>query len=261
MRRVVGFLLSVMFIGAAAAWADPTVDNYDAGGIQVREHADGSPAHSGRGGGTAPDRPLYAYSVIVYTPAGFCRERRFTTDKAVADAYNYVYELRAAEANELTRLESCPDDTPAAAPLPTPGDLARDFWDVRHLPSPTLKTVPHDAIVGKRVYLQISGPPSTTFAVPNPLGATIDISASSRYVVDWGDGSPPATTTSQGGPWPHGDVTHVYNTATPAATIRVSQHWSATWTAGPGAAGTLENLQTFGELIIRVDQLQPVRDR
>ncbi|HEX2039299.1 MAG TPA: hypothetical protein VHF47_06160, partial [Acidimicrobiales bacterium] len=132
---------------------------------------------------------------MVYTPEGFCRERRFTTDEAEADAYNYVYELRVAEANELTRLESCPDERPVVAP-PTPGELARDFWDVRHLPSPALHVVPEYAIVGKRVYLQIRGPARTTFDVPNPIGADIAINATSRYVVDWGDGSPPTTTTS-----------------------------------------------------------------
>ena len=232
------------------------------GTITVSDHAEGSAGQPGAGVGAGnSDRPVYAYWLMVYTPEGFCRARRFTTDPAEADAYNYVYERRAAEANEINQLEACPADTPAPPAAPNPGDLARDFWDVRHLPSPSPKTVPDDAIVGKRVYLQIGGPPSTTFDVPNPLGTTITIAATSRYVVDWGDGSPPTTTTSQGGPWPDGDVTHVYDTATPAATIRVTQQWSANWSAGPGAAGTLENLQTIGELIIRVDQLQPVRNR
>lgn len=254
MWRVTLVSLLVLHGGVAAS---EQVQGGGNGRIVITDHADGSPAQPGVGG---PDRPVYAYWAIVYTPAGFCRERRFTTDPAEADAYNYVYALRAAEANELMRLETCPDDVRTAA-SPSPGELARDFWDVRHLSSPILKTVPDDAIVGKRVYLQIGGPPTMTFDVPNPLGAAIAINATSRYVVDWGDGSPTTTTTSQGGPWPHGDVTHVYDTATPAATIRVTQHWSAIWTAGPDAAGTLENLQTIGELIIRVDQLQPVRNR
>ena len=42
MRRVVAILMLALLVGTEAARADPTVDNYDAGGIQVREHADGS---------------------------------------------------------------------------------------------------------------------------------------------------------------------------------------------------------------------------
>lgn len=258
MRRLTFLLLLVLH---SAAVAGEQVQGGGNGRIVITDHAEGSAGQPGAGAGAGQsDRPVYAYWLMVYTPEGFCRARRFTTDQAEADAYNYVYELRSAEANEITQLAACPADAPVTS-APSPGDVARDFWDVRHLPSPSLKTVPDDAIVGKRVYLRIGGPPSTTFDVPNPLGATITIAATSRYVVDWGDGSPPITTTSQGGPWPHGDVTHVYDTATPTATIRVAQQWSATWTAGPGAAGTLENLQTIGELIIRVDQLQPVRNR
>jgi hypothetical protein len=260
MPRLLGiFVLLALALPALAVANEPAVDGYYSGRIVVTDHADGMPAQPGAGVGGA-EQTVYSYWAVVYTPVGFCRERRYTTDQAEADAYNYSYVLQTAEINELTRLDTCPDDTPTVAP-PSPGELARDFWDVRHLSSPVLKTVPDDAIVGKRVYLQIGGPPNMTFDVPNPLGVAIAIEATSRYVVDWGDGSPPTTTTSQGGPWPHGDVTHVYDTATPAATIRVTQHWSAAWTAGRGAAGTLENLQTIGELIIRVDQLQPVRNR
>ncbi|MDQ3756590.1 MAG: hypothetical protein M3394_01915 [Actinomycetota bacterium] len=200
---------------------------------------------------------------MAFTSEGVCRERRYTYDKAVADAYNYAYPSRTADANNLTRLKTCPEDAPVvAAPVPpTPGELAREFWDVRHLPRPAPKVVPDAAIVGKRVYLQIGGAASTTFDVPNPIGEAISIAATSRYVVDWGDGSRPTTTTSQGGPWPHGDVTHVYETDAPQWVIRVTQQWSASWTAGGGAAGTLENLQTVGEVTIRVDELQPVRNR
>lgn len=259
MRQVVAATVALVFL-PSAAFGTEQVRGFDTGGILITDTSPGSP---GQPAGSAPPKqgsPVYAYWAIVYTPDGFCRERRFTTDQAEADAYNYVYELRVAEANELTRLESCPADTSAAAP-PTPGELARDFWDVRLLPSPTVKTVPDYAIVGKRVYLQIVGPPTTAFDVPNPIGADIDIQATSRYAVDWGDGTPPTTTTSQGGPWPDGDLTHVYDTAHSAVTIRVTQQWSATWTAGPGTAGTLDDLRTVGELTIRVDQLQPVRNK
>lgn len=230
------------------------------GSIIVTDHADGE---AGRGGGGvgASDRPVYGYWAIIYVAEGFCRVHRFTTDQEQARAYTFVFERRSAEqANGLDNLAACPVDAPVVRP-PSPGDLARDFWDVRLLPSPTLETVPGHAVVGRRVYLRIVGPSTTTFDVPNPIGAPVHIAAASRYLLDWGDGTPPTTTASQGGPWPHGDVTHVYDAARPAAAIRVTQLWSAAWSAPPNAGGPLDNLRTLGELTIRVEQVQPVRNR
>jgi hypothetical protein len=203
---------------------------------------------------------IEAYWVVVYVEGGFCRERRFTADQAEARAYNSLVESRARQAEGLVSLGVCPSEN-RVVDQPTPGELARDFWDVRLLPRPQLTVVPDYAIVGKKVYLQIGGRLRTTFAVPNPIGADIGIHATSRYVVDWGDGSPPTTTTSQGGPWPDGDVTHVYDTAAAAVTIRVVQQWSARWSAGGAGSGTLDDLRTGGELTMRVEQVQPVRNR
>jgi len=226
------------------------------GTIVVTDRADGS---EGTALAAGSGQHVFAYWRLVSSAGGFCRERQYTTDEALARAYDYLADRRGAEANVID-FGACPPDaaTPAA---PDPGELARDFWDVRRLPAPTLKVVPDYGIVGKRVHLQIAGPPAATFEVPNPIGAPVGIAATSRYVVDWGDGTPATTTTSRGGPWPDGDVTHVYDTAHPAVTIRVTQRWSATWTAGATTGGTLENLRTEGELTIRVDQLQPVRNR
>ena len=118
---------------------------------------------------------------------------------------------------------------------------------------------PDYAITGKPVYLQITGDQTRQFDVPNPFGPPITIEATSRYVVDWGDGQPPTATTSTGGPWPSGDLTHAYATATEARTITVAQHWSATWRAGD-QQGTLDTLRTDGALTFRVTQVQAVRN-
>lgn len=256
--RVAPLIVIALLVGQSPLAASPEAHGTD-NGIVVTDHVDG-----GEGAAPAvvggPARPVFSYWKLAYTAQGYCRERRVTTDEALARAYDYLYARRGADANGLASLAECPANVPTVAP-PNPGDLARDFWDVRHLPSPRLKIVPDYGIVGKRVYLQITGPSATAFDVPNPIGAPVAIAATSRYLVDWGDGTPPTATTSQGGPWPDGDVTHVYDTFHAAVTIRVAQQWSATWTAGPGVTGTLENLRTEGELTIRVDQLQPVRNR
>lgn len=250
----IGFLILLL---TGNARADPIVDYYESGGVVVTDHVDGQPGGSGS---TGVGRPVYGYWAVAWAEGGFCRDRRYTYNQAEADAYQYAYNRQVAEANGLAQLPECPRTTPAAAP-PSPGDVARDFWDVRRLPTPTLEVVPDYAVSGKRVYLTIQGAATAEFHVPNPLGGDVAIAATSRYTVDWGDGSPPTTTTSQGGPWPDGDVTHVYDVAGRSATIRVTQTWGATWSAPGSAGGALDNLQTLGELTLRVEQVQAVRNR
>src|SRR5919109_894506 len=172
-RLLVGIALVCV---ASPAVAAEQVQGGSNGRIDITDHAAGS---EGAAPVAGPGRQVFAYWRLVPTAQRFCRERRHTTDEALARAYDYLHDRRGAEAN----------------------------------------------------------------------GA------------DWADGTPPTTTTSRGGPWPDGDVTHVYTDAHTAVTIRVVQLWSATWTAGPTAAGTLEQLRTEGELTIRVDQLQPVRNK
>lgn len=226
------------------------------GSIIITDHEAARPNGDGR---SESGRQVYGYWAVDFADGGFCRARRYTYDKAEADAYQYAYNRQVAEANGLAQLPECPRDAATTAP-PTPGELARDFWDVRHLPSPTLDVVPDYAVAGKRVYLTIKGSPAAEFHVPNPLGGDVTITARSTYVIDWGDGTPSTATASQGGPWPHGDVTHVYDRANTTATITVTQAWSATW-AAPGATGTLDNLQTAGRLAVPVHEIQAVRNR
>ncbi|HVF74938.1 MAG TPA: hypothetical protein VM938_07800 [Acidimicrobiales bacterium] len=243
--------------GVAAAL--PVADNYGSGGIAVTDSAPG--ASGGGGGGGGSSEQWYSYRSVDVGPDGLCWAYHSTTDAAEAAAYNSVYSPNAVAGDGLASLPPCPTGAGAPAP-PTPEQLARDFWASRQLPAPTLDVTPDYAVAGKRVFLQIAGAKATTFHVDNPLGPAVDINATSRYVVDWGDGSPPTTTTSQGGAWPDGDVTHVYDRATTAVTIRVTQRWSATWTAGGGSpGGTLDDLQTGSTLTLRVEQVQPVRNR
>lgn len=256
--RAVSVVMAALLVALAAPANAVETRGGGNGTVVVTDTAPERPGSNGEG---APGRQVYSYWAVAFAEGGFCRERRYTYDKAEADAYQYAFNRQAAEANGLAQLPQCPTDGTTVAP-PSPAQLAADFWDVRRLPSPTLAVTPDYAITGKPVYLRIGNPRTTTFDVDNPLGAAVHINATSRYRVDWGDGTPPTTTTSQGGPWPHGDVTHVYDHAVPrGVTITVIQLWSATWTAGPGTGGSLDNLQTAGTLTLRVEQLQAVRNR
>ena len=194
--------------------------------------------------------PTWTYWIYSFGDEGFCRQRVTTTVEAVADR------MRPYATYSMT-LPVCAKPPASEGPPPADG-LARQFWDVRVLPDPVLRIVPDYAITGKLVYLQISGPKVQHFDVDNPIGDDVAITATSKYVVDWGDGTT-TTTVSQGGPWPSGDVTHTYVDAVSSRTITVKQIWTGGWTAGAGR-GDLADLQTTASLALSVTQLQAVRN-
>jgi hypothetical protein len=155
----------------------------------------------------------------------------------------------------------CPGSAPAPAQL-SAGAAALQLWhDQVKLPPPAPRIAPGWGIVGKDAYLEIGGrrdPVPWTFTA---FGYTITITAHSRYEVDWGDGTAATGITSQGGPWPTGEITHPYQVdGTYRVTVR--QRWTATWSATNGEQGAIDDgLQTLGTLDFPVQELQAVRDR
>lgn len=155
----------------------------------------------------------------------------------------------------------CPSPAPAPA-RPSAGAVALALWRERvKLPPPAPRIAPGWGLVGKEAYLEIGGarePGPSTFEA---LGYTITITARSRYEVDWGDGSRAHGLTSQGGPWPTGEITHPYQ-VDGAYRVTVRQQWTATWSATNGEQGAIdEGLQTVGTLDFPVRELQAVRER
>jgi hypothetical protein len=156
---------------------------------------------------------------------------------------------------------SCPGSAPVPAQL-SPGAVARLLWREQvKLPPPAPRIAPGFGIVGKEAYLEIGGsrtPSPWTFTA---LGHTITIRAQSTYVVDWGDGTQTSDVTSQGGPWPSGEVSHPYQ-VDGAYRVTVRQRWTATWSATNGEQGAIDDgLQTVGTIDFPVRELQAVRDR
>jgi hypothetical protein len=98
-------------------------------------------------------------------------------------------------------------------------------------------------VVNFRSYFMATGagPRSGTFG---PAGARMTISATPTYVWNWGDGSAPLETTSTGGPYPTGDVTHVYR-GKGARTVTLTTRWSATFTVDT-ALGTFGPFEVPG---------------
>ncbi len=130
------------------------------------------------------------------------------------------------------------------------------------LPKPEPYIAPGKAITGLAAFLEIRGAPTTSQSF-NVFGYALTITATvTSYDVDWGDGSWSRGLTSPGGPWPHGDVRHVY-TDMGTYTVRVVEHWSGTWSVAGGGGGEVAGtLSTEGVIpAFPVDQLQAVRNR
>lgn len=156
-----------------------------------------------------------------------------------------------------------PARRPAGQPGPPPIDpvtLAVQFWQTIPLPTPRPAIPPGYAVTGKEAYLVTNG---TTTPPPytrnTPLG-TLTVTATGRYVVDWGDPAQPGWVgpySTEGAPWPDGRITHVYDYAG-TDTVTVEEQWTAVWHLA-GASGTLAGLHTTATIPgFRVEQLQAV---
>lgn len=168
-------------------------------------------------------------------------------------------------------LPSCPAGPAGsgapAPPPPTPLEAAYQAWYTEVvLPDPTLATNPTRAITGLDTFLTVGGPQTVTWS-GTALAHQVRLDVSSTYDIDWGDPRPDASqpngraritgTTSQGGPWPHGNLRHQYIERGPV-TIQVAQRWTAHWSAG-GQSGTLaDRLLTTSSLVLPVEELQAV---
>lgn len=169
-------------------------------------------------------------------------------------------ELTAISMASITPL--CPGSAPAPA-VPSPGAAAQMVWrDQVKLPPPEPYIAPGKAITGLAAFLEIRGSPTRTQSF-NVFGYSLTITATaSSYDVDWGDGSWSRGLTSAGGPWPHGDVRHVY-TRQGTYTVRVMEHWTGTWSVAGGGGGTVDGtLASEGRIdSFPVIQVQAVRNR
>lgn len=144
---------------------------------------------------------------------------------------------------------------------PSAAVVALMMWQQRtplSVPSGTIR--PGRAITGKEAFLEIGGP-STGHWHFEVFGYSIDISAASTYDVDWGDGTSTTGITSRGGPWPDGDIRHVWTT-TCSCTITITQRWYGTWTIGDGGRPIPGVMVTRGTIRdFPVGQIQAVRQR
>jgi len=142
----------------------------------------------------------------------------------------------------------------------SPGVAAALAWERQvQLPQPGLHIAPGWAITGKAAYLEVTGPRELVHD-DEALGYPISIEATSTLDVDWGDGTVERGISRRGGPWPAGDITHVY-THIGTYTVTVTQRWTATWRVGNQRGVIADRLLTSASLPIEARQLQAVRNR
>jgi len=159
--------------------------------------------------------------------------------------------------NQISTLQQVPCPGAATPPPPSASQIAQRWAQSAHLPPPTLTVAPGHAVTGLTAYLQITAhsPWSTTFADPIRLDTITATCSYTGFDVDWGDGLS-SSTASTGGPYPDGDVTHVYENASPQVTLAVTEHWSCTWADQIGDSGTLSGLSSLGALPLEVREIQ-----
>ena len=145
-----------------------------------------------------------------------------------------------------------------APPPPTAADIAASWSQSATLPNPRLRIRPGYAVTGLTAYLEIGTPSPWTVTIPDPVrNDAITVSCGpTTFDVNWGDGSPVEQTTSTGGPYPNGDVTHVYQQAAPSYTVAVTEHWACRWSDPQGNGGTLTGLRSAGRLPLEVREIQ-----
>ncbi len=152
---------------------------------------------------------------------------------------------------------ACPVQPGNESAPETPASYAIRYWNEIPLPEPTPYIGPGRAITGMYAYLETRGTTTYAYTEPDtPFGPLI-ITATGRYYVDWGDGTRTGPHSSEGEPWPDGDIKHEYIHAG-SYDVVVTERWTATWSFGD-RSGTLGELRTVGRIDdFPVQQIQAV---
>lgn len=141
----------------------------------------------------------------------------------------------------------------------TPLTVALSHWARIPLPRPQPRIEPGRAITGKRAYLEVGGAIAYMYQSETVFGV-LEIVANGRHFVDWGDGASSGPHTTDGAPWPVGEIVHDYLTIG-AYDVVVTTEWTATWRLDRDR-GILPPTETTGRIDnFPVQQIQAVITR
>lgn len=177
-------------------------------------------------------------------------------------------ESSEADRNELLAIELareygiCENSPRRQDGTVAPATAAALVWqDSVELPDPVLEIDPGHAITGKPAYLEITSP-RTIRTTTTAFGHDVELTVTSVLDIDWGDGTGGETNVQrEGGPWPTGDITHVYTDTYAQAPVHVIQRWKASWRVGSQTGVIADQLFTESTLPLPVREIQAVRER
>lgn len=241
--------LAVLALGSAmpvaAEGCEAATPNPVTGVIECIQSVDPMPRGERRGGsgGGAPPEHLLRQAELLTGTDGICISYRWTDLGRPVTEQDQL----GVERTLITWLQAgipmCPQ---AEAPLPEPGVVAEEVVRRMQLPVPEPRIEPGRMLVGLRAYLETGGRLDFGHAEETVLGQ-IDVAARAVVFVDWGDGTQTGPHESGGGPWPVGDITHVYQHAGEYDVV-VRYRWVADWAVG-GATGTIDTgLETVASI-------------
>jgi hypothetical protein len=277
MRRLATFFAIALIAMTGQAYAPPDggITGGDREGSADGTHIDAGSTHGGEitivvtqgqgqgtgspgggGGSSNPDDPYIRVPLRLGTNPdtgracvvhGWVRRSEYvaTDDLALAQAF--------------TTLPACPVD-----PGPDPEEVATEevlqFVRTVQLPIPAPTVPPGRALAGLAAHLD-AGTDLGVQIEADLAGGHLVLDAASTLEVDWGDGLVEGPLATTGGPWPDGDVVHVYESVGDVP-ITVTQTWSVTWTYA-GFTGTIATLdgapiQTEATILLPVDEVQAV---
>jgi hypothetical protein len=180
------------------------------------------------------------------------RERAAGFRTTAAYSWFWWYDRLTADGSTM---EVCTAEP--GAPAIDPAMVQQMITSQLPLPAPSIE--PGRAITGLRSYLDVGAP--TTFSDRidgDVLPVRVEISGTAQYRVDWGDGTV-LTYPSSGGPYPDGDITHVYTDAGDY-TVTVTPLWRVRW-QGAGFDLTFDAELVSSTVDLPVEEVRAVRTR
>lgn len=269
MRGLVAVIACVALLmqGASPAAAQDTeVIDYGTDGTSVFVGGDRRAVYARPGSGRPVEPDSSAQRVVSPELLGVVLVSGTTPDGAVCtDLTRDVFDSQqaAAAVSSLTlgavTATGMPGGCPAGTVQVPPELVALSFWEQADLPAPAPHIAPGWMITGMRAYLEANSSTTAHFEYDTPFGPLVIDARAAELVVDWGDGTGRERYESLGGPWPDGDVVHIYADKG-SVDVTATQDWTATWTLA-GANGTLGGMRTSGSIDnLQLRELEAVLD-
>jgi hypothetical protein len=249
MRWLIAFALAAGALGASGGLAAPgkcriEVDLY---GNRLLVCDDAGGDGEVRPIGTGPDvQPVPQWDVVFGPEGTYCIARTGWMDLTGLGPTE-IENLRAFANNTY-------DTLLVYGFLPCPGvevPVTPTAWILQYiravpLPVPVPEIEPGEMLVGLEAFLETGSLRTHVIDDTSPFGP-VHVELTSEVHVLWGDDTVTDWTTAPDGPYPDGEITHVW-TRQGAYDVVVTQRWVASWSVGDESGIVRDGLTTEGTL-------------